>query len=319
MLYNIIMSYPKPIKSKAYGAHEYCRDAICKKKFGIFSKKTKEMIVKPTNNPKNMTTENTSEMKIPLDQVQFFFDAPNLKFLSKGSYGSVYRLKAPPKYGEYLKRMVLSKSNYVVGNVDRIPTDGTFSVIKFQKMNKYKSWEREALKREIAVQSQLSRSNITSKFYVAGFLGDICWQITSFIDGETLCKVDITADIFKKIEKVVFKLWKHKIYHADLHCNNLMLTKDGDVVIIDFGRSIVLPDKYAPDSITQFRNIKYQEKVQQYANSIISSRSAHNGNYIGLDLSRNKEIPVYSSNAHALRVFYNKMNASQKKLIKTIL
>ena len=309
--------YPAPSRSKSFQAHEYCRDAVCKKVFGIFPRKSsKELRVKTMNAPKNISTEN---LFITLDQIPSLFGGPILKFIAKGSYGSVYKFKPSEKYVEYLKKVVLSRSKGVVGNLDKIPTN-SISVIKFQKTDG--PAQKEAIRQEIAIHSKLSRSKISSKLYAAGFVGDIAWQISSYIDGKPMCDVDITADIFKKIEKTVFELWKHNVFHADLHCNNMMITKDKDVVVIDFGRAIVLPDKYVPKTLTEFRDTKYQEKVQRYADSIVTARSKTNGNYVRATITNKgdvKPLVVYSNDVQALRVFYDKMNESEKKLLKKLI
>ena len=224
------------------------------------------------------------------------------------------------KYVDYLKRTVLPRTKGFVGNLDKIPTNGPISVIKFQKTDG--SAQKEAIRQEIAIHSKLSRSKISSKLYAAGFVGDIAWQISSYIDGKPMCDVTITAEIFKKIEKAVFELWKHNVFHADLHCNNLMLTKDKDVVVIDFGRAIVLPDKYVPKKLTEFRDNKYQEKVQRYADSIVTARSKSNGDYVGAAVNKKGEVKpvvVYSNDVQALRVFYDKMNENEKKLLKKLI
>lgn len=266
--------------------------------------------------PRNIATKN---LVITLDQIPSLFGGPILKFIAKGSYGSVYKFKPSEKYVEYLKRVVLPRSKGVVGNVDKIPTN-SISVIKFQKTDG--PAQKEAIRQEIAIHSKLSRSKISSKLYAAGFVGDIAWQISSYIDGKPMCDVDITADIFKKIEKTVFELWKHNVFHADLHCNNMMITKDKDVVVIDFGRAIVLPDKYVPKKLTEFRDKKYQEKVQRYADSIITTRSKTNGDYVRATITNKgdvKPVIVYSNDVQALRVFYDKMNESEKKLLKKLI
>ena len=310
--------YPAPSRSKSFQAHEYCRDAVCKKIFGIFPRKSsQELRAKIMSAPKNIATEN---LVITLDQIPSLFGGPILKFIAKGSYGSVYKFKPSAKYVDYLKRTVLPRSKGVVGNLGKIPTNGPISVIKFQKTDG--SAQKEAIRQEIAIHSKLSRSKISSKLYAAGFVGDIAWQISSYIDGKPMCDVAITADIFKKIEKAVFELWKHKVFHADLHCNNLMLTKDKDVVVIDFGRAIVLPDKYVPKKLTEFRDNKYQEKVQRYADSIITARSKLNGDYVGAAVNKKGEVKpvvVYSNDVQALRVFYDKMNENEKKLLKKLI
>lgn len=287
---------------------------MCKKVFGIFPRKpSQELRAKTMSAPKNISTEN---LFISLEEIPSLFGGSILKFIAKGSYGSVYKFKPSAKYVEYLKRVVLPRSKGVVGNLGKIPTN-SISVIKFQKTDG--AAQKEAIRQEIAIHSKLSRSKISSKLYAAGFVGDIAWQISSYINGKPMCDVDITADIFKKIEKTVFELWKHNVFHADLHCNNLMITKDKDVVVIDFGRAIVLPDKYVPKKLTEFRDSKYQEKVQRYADSIITTRSKTNGDYVRATINKKGEVKpvvVYSNDVQALRVFYDKMPETEKKLIR---
>ena len=193
--------YPRPERSSSFQAHEYCRDAVCKKVFGIFPRKTSEELrMKTMSAPRNIATEN---LVITLDQIPSLFGGPILKFIAKGSYGYVFKLKPSEKYVEYLKKVVLPRSKGVVGNVDKIPTN-SISVIKFQKTDG--PAQKEAIRQEIAIHSKLSRSKISSKLYAAGFVGNIAWQISSYIDGKPMCDVDITADIFKKIEKTVFEI-----------------------------------------------------------------------------------------------------------------
>jgi len=310
--------YPAPSRSKSFQAHEYCRDAVCKKVFGIFPRKpSQELRVKTMSVPRNIATEN---MVITLDQIPSLFGGPILKFVAKGSYGYVFKFRPDAKYVDYLKTTVLPRSKGVIGNLGKIPTNGPLSIIKFQKVDD--PAQKEAIRHEIDIHYKLSRNKISSKLYAAGFVGNIAWQISSYIDGKPMCDVDITADIFKKIEKAVFELWKHNVFHADLHCNNMMITKDKDVVVIDFGRAIILPGKYVPKKLTEFRDTKYQEKVQRYANSIITGRSKTNENYVGATINKKGEVKpvvVYSNDVQALRVFYDKMSESEKKLLKKLI
>ena len=310
--------YPAPSRSKSYNAHEYCRDAVCKKVFGIFPRKTSEEIrVSATSVPRNIATEN---MVITLEQIPSLFGGSILKFVAKGAYGYVFKFRPDAKYVDYLKRTVLPRSKGVIGNLGKIPTNGPLSIIKFQKVDD--PAQKEAIRHEIDIHYKLSRNKISSKLYAAGFVGNIAWQISSYIDGKPMCDVAITADIFKKIEKAVFELWKHNVFHADLHCNNMMITKDKDVVIIDFGRAIILPDKYVPKKLSEFRNTKYQERVQRYADSIITGRSKTNSDYVGAKVTNRGEVKpvvVYSNDVQALRVFYDKMSESEKKLLKKLI
>jgi len=98
-----------------------------------------------------------------------------------------------------------------------------------------------------------------------------------------------------------------------------MLTKDNNVVIIDFGRAIVLPTSLVPKKISEFRDTKYQEKVQKYANSIVTGRSKTNTNYVRAAIDKKGSViplVVYSDDVQALRVFYDKMSDGEKKFIR---
>ena len=309
------VTYPKPDKSKSFRSHNYCRDAVCKKIFGIIPRRSsKELPVKLSETPRDVSTK---KVIITLDKIQHMFGGNFLVFVAKGSYGSVYKFKSGVKYVEYLKKVIIPRTTDFIGDLGRIPTDGSLLVVKFQRTTN--PMQKENVLKEVAIQSSLSRNKISSKLYAAGFIGDIAWQISSYVDGKPMCSVKITAGIFKKIERTVFELWKHNIFHADLHCNNLMLTKANDVVVIDFGRAIIIPASLVPKTLTEFRNTKYQEKVQKYADSIVTGRSKTNQNYVRAALDKKGSVVplvVYSNDVQALRVFYDKMSDGEKKSIR---
>ena len=74
-----------------------------------------------------------------------------------------------------------------------------------------------------------------------------------------------------------------------------------------------------PTKLTEFRDSKYQEKVQRYADSIVTARSKSNGDYVGAKVSKTgnvEPVVVYSNDVQSLRVFYDKMSETEKKLIR---
>ena len=62
--------------------------------------------------------------------------------------------------------------------------------------------------------------------------------------------------------------------------------------------------------------------MQRYADSIITGRSKTNGNYVRAAVTNRGEVKpvvVYSNDVQALRVFYDKMSESEKKLLKKLI
>ena len=77
-----------------------------------------------------------------------------------------------------------------------------------------------------------------------------------------------------------------------------------------------------PKKLSEFRDKRYQEKVQRYADSIITGRSKTDGNYVGATINKKgdvKPVIVYSNDVQALRVFYDKMPETEKKMLKKLI
>lgn len=67
----------------------------------------------------------------------------------------------------------------------------------------------------------------------------------------------ITPALIRNLEDAVRSMWLNGIAHADLHYNNILATKDGQVTIIDFGRAVTLPESIL-------------EKIKEHPNSMES-------------------------------------------------
>lgn len=308
--------YPKPTKSNASRGHAYCKDAACSKVVGIKPLKTLKVLKKTKEIRFKSNAPQLPKETLSRDNMRTLFGGNALQFVSKGSFGSVYKFVATAKYIQYLKTLILPKTKTLVGKIDKIPV-GRMSIIKFQTIN-YDPDEdgpdEAANVHEMKVHAKLSKSNISSKFYAGGIIENWSWQISSFVDGPNLCNVDITEDIFKNIETVIFKLWKNGIYHGDAHCGNFILSKN-NVFVIDFGRAIILPQRYIPKTLTEFRDSKYQDRVQRYADTVVTKRAMLNSGYVWdrkpTAQNPKKHIVAYADNVQALRVFYDRIEKNK--------
>lgn len=66
--------------------------------------------------------------------------------------------------------------------------------------------------------------------------------LMEFVDGDVLDEVDALpiptlVGLFRKIADALAHMHRRGVYHGDLKPGNLMITKDGDVKVIDFGTS----------------------------------------------------------------------------------
>ena len=307
--------YPKPAVSEAIQSHEYCRDASCKKLLGIFPRDEKEI---EFNKPLEKV-DMSKQPRLTIERMRSVFGGPNTTaFVAKGSYGSVFKMYSNSAFKKYIQTNVVPKSKSVIGSADKLPTNGKMIALKLQIVPDNE--HLKAIQVENKIHKKLWKTKITNIFYVGGLIGNIFWQLSSYIDGVSMCKVQMNSAVFEKIEKSVYKLWKKRIFHADLHCNNLMLTDKGDVVIIDFGRAIILPEKLAPSTFEQFKKQVFQEKVQTYANKIITKRAkTQEHNYVRAKVTKKYKVePVvtYSDDVQALRVFFDKLPKTEQMKLK---
>lgn len=73
---------------------------------------------------------------------------------------------------------------------------------------------------------------------------------------EELYPIDIiTYGIYRIVSIYCETLMSNGIYHMDLHRNNIMLNKDGKIVIIDYGFILLKDDPYFPFSLPTLDNL----------------------------------------------------------------
>ena len=112
---------------------------------------------------------------------------------------------------------------------------------------------------------------VVPRLYWSGFFprDNVQVMVMEGIDGKTLSKTldvakrDVARSVYAKVEHAVFTLWAFGIVHGDLHWQNVMVSREGQVKIVDFGFAL-LADKLArfptPDARTM-RSAKYHRLV----------------------------------------------------------
>jgi len=148
-----------------------------------------------------------------------------------------------------------------------IPNKLALKIQIFDTNDKY--WEARVLREEF-IQNKLSESatfsDIVPKFYFGCTLNipidneNIKFRLTfmDLVDKRytTLLKYlesrhGISDIIYKKVERIVKSLWKYGISHNDLSLNNILISHDDDIKLLDFGLSTMI-EKIDGDDINLF-------------------------------------------------------------------
>lgn len=246
--------------------------------------------------------------------------------VGKGSYGTVFEgeLKSASDFAS------LARSGKFVHRTGSISTVGKNDDLAIKIQVVHRASQIQELERESRVHMYVTKKarSIAPVFHVAGFMPDN-WTyvtITSLVAGRSLCPLvdkKFTAAGFLKVERAIQTLWGIGVLHCDLHCNNIMVDENGNVKIIDFGRSIILPPDLRPKKVRDALDNEYQTRLQEFANDVLRNRViGGNGNYGVV----NKTSPggwkvmsdkfQYSDNVQALRVLWKKLPESERRRFK---
>ena len=127
----------------------------------------------------------------------------------------------------------------------------TDAIIKILQIKPDSDQRRSRFFHEVEIMKKLSHKNIP-KVYDFGEKKDLQYIILEYIDGYNLRElIKAHGDPSKNYISIIFELCEtlgyiHKrgIIHQDIKSRNIILTKDGDVKIIDFGLAYE-KDKYS--------------------------------------------------------------------------
>ncbi|AJW66851.1 pp1a [Bovine nidovirus TCH5] len=184
----------------------------------------KAVYSKPINMEKVYAGELLQQIKfedIPSDLVDAVGQYENLhghrvlKQLGRGSYGCAFQVVTPESF-QYCAKFVET------GECDE----------------------------EIVTQTKLAKVfEFVPQVYGSVSLGNCTVHKMELIRGTTLHKVCIdkydAKDLFRQVVAAEKALYEHGVWHGDMHTNNIMVTRDGKIKVLDYGlsRAAASPDR----------------------------------------------------------------------------
>ena len=238
--------------------------------------------------------------------------------MAKGSYGTIFAGKLDGQSG--VRAFLGASATRRVGDPKELPPRSALA-IKVQVIGD--AMDLKNVEREARIHAFVSRRAplIVPKFFFAGYFKETRTYVTMMehIDGRGLCSSPaIGPRQFLTLEKMIGMLWRLRVFHGDLHCNNILVPRRGGFKIIDFGRAIVLPGSIAPKTATEAMRPEVQDAMQAYAARVVARRSRE-GN-AGYGVLRGY-VPVqdkvqYADDVHALRVLYSRMDAIHRARLR---
>lgn len=156
-------------------------------------------------------------------------------------------------------------------NENKLPKQLALKIQLFDSNDKY--WEARVLREEY-IQNIISEyqtfDNIIPKFYFGctinmPFQDDIIRFRLTFMDlvdvntYSTLLSVinstgSISTKVYNKIEDLAHKLWKHGISHNDLSVNNILVDKNDNIVLLDFGLASIIKQELDESNLVEEYN-----------------------------------------------------------------
>jgi serine/threonine protein kinase len=210
-------------KDKAKGISEAKKGPISEAKKELINEAKKELI----NEAKK---EGVSEAK-----------KENVVLLAQGTYGCIYHpgmsCNHEPLSAKYLTK-IHSPNERTANNEITISK-------KIQTIPNYESYFSPVLEDCKVNLAKIEREEAEKCSFVKDVNKTYISTRTRYIEGDTLLKyiekhnsLTTIYFIYNKLCKSVEKLAKHNIVHFDLRENNMIITKQGQPIIIDFGISI---------------------------------------------------------------------------------
>ena len=223
-----------------------------------------------------------SDLRKILSDYFGFTDIQKIKMLGSGTQGFVIGFE--PKYCKFEELSGSRKKGPYFGTSNKL-------ALKIQLINTNNSsyWEKKMIREEYIVHylNELSdRNNIkdsipllyygcTYKFNTNKFrltfmeLIDPEEYITigKILSLEHLFNSLISDKVYQNIEQIVSTLWKLKVSHNDLSINNIMIGKNGNIKLLDFGLSEILNKSInnAQEYQELFTDIKNEQKGSNVA------------------------------------------------------
>ncbi|ABU43869.1 PBCV-specific basic adaptor domain-containing protein [Paramecium bursaria Chlorella virus NY2B] len=271
------------------------------------------------------------------------------KKIGGGNYGLAYAAKVTPALMEQIKIGLDGGSGKVF---KELPKLGSFVVMKVAKQQPNQTDEKffKSSTRENVVHKELSVghcykipdaskgtciSEYVPKFYVSYIIGKrkrhMCITIMGFAGRMSLVEYskdlqfshwqspqrgDPYAKFYVQLEKALCSLWLAGYVHLDLHRENIMVSKDGKVKIIDFGFALKLPDVYVKSIAGGITKMIKERNPRSFAD--LWTKESVNGvrvvNYTN-SVAQARDYGWYNPDYKVLQTFYNEVPVEQRPSI----
>lgn len=90
------------------------------------------------------------------------------------------------------------------------------------------------------------------------YQGDLITQTieSSQTVAEVLAQAPMRTDLWQALGRLIARYHQHRVYHADLNANNILLANNKDLYLIDFDRGEIRPSSAVPDSPWMRQNLE---------------------------------------------------------------
>ncbi|AGE55267.1 PBCV-specific basic adaptor domain-containing protein [Paramecium bursaria Chlorella virus MA1E] len=271
------------------------------------------------------------------------------KKIGGGNYGLAYAAKVTPALMEQIKIGLDNGGGKVF---KELPKLGSFVVMKVAKQQPNQTDEKffKSSTRENVVHKELSVghcykipdaskgtciSEYVPNFYVSYIIGKrkrhMCITVMGFAGRMSLVEYskdlqfshwqspqrgDSYAKFYVQLEKALCSLWLAGYVHLDLHRENIMVSKDGKVKIIDFGFALKLPDVYVKSIASGITKMIKERNPRSFAD--LWTKESVNGvrvvNYTN-SVAQARDYGWYNPDYKVLQTFYNEVPVDQRSSI----
>lgn len=206
--------------------------------------------------------------------------SPYADYLARGAYGIAFVIPAEslgPRFNDVAKRAGIDVSiaptslpppkGVAVMKIARVSRDASAISVSDELLELRKHAYLAKQKVPGTVDGVPNSSEYVPKFYGGGYSGRINATITfmEYLPGKKIGDINaLTRAQFDALQTAFVSMWARRLFHADAHGYNILLTETGPK-LIDFGQSIVLPERLRARSVQSALTPEYFKELDDYA------------------------------------------------------
>lgn len=234
----------------------------------------------------------------------------NVSNIAKGQYGTTYRIGLTKNTIERMVQFTKQMSHVTVHTYP-VYQKG-YAVLKIEKLRQRNAKHLGNVTREARIhlkvssssvlgpkrglfgtQREFKGSDIAPVLYFSGVYGGHVITCMEYIPGvplqQYIANGTLTDTIVRRLERAVETLIRIGVVHGDLHANNIMVTSNERVVIIDYGFAFEIPPRVHDAVLKILNSTKSIERawIESGLQSVVNARF--------------ESIPYYHSNLKMLQ------------------